>query len=169
MSTLGRAFVGAAFGILCAWAALPLSLCLYHDRREAITLAICFLFIGLPLIALLGGLPALILSWMHAALLGRFAERAGSVGRIRRVGVLLGIPLGVVVLCIVLGMVGEKTTVSSDLCPYILSALAGGAGLGWGASHDLRPSRSAPALREAPISVGRQGAPFFDNRLRRAA
>jgi hypothetical protein len=111
-------------------------------------------------------------AWIHAVQLETWAPKARTVGHIRKVGVMLGLPLGVANLVLVFGVIalfrGPDETSLLTLGPWLLPALAGGAGLGWGVTFGLTPGRAArvrtPARPRLPRRIRRNGPLFFDNR-----
>ena len=178
MNTAGRTFAGAVLGVLCASAAFSLTVFVHPDSRLANTSILWVALFTLPVMAILAGPGAVFLAWLHAELLGRFARHAGSASKIQRVGILLGLPLGMANLVFVFAVLGllrgtEESSMraTSDWIPFVFSALAGGAGLGWGATLELKPGRRAskgPVRRVAPPVSRRDGPPFFDHRASRA-
>jgi len=92
---------------------------------------------------------------------GRAVARAGAA-----------LPLGLANLALAWGVIclirERSLTVDAEVLPWLIPAIAGGAGLGWGVTIGLTPGRAAPAratvrprLRRA---IRRDGPPFFDNR-----
>src|SRR6185503_1648270 len=129
------------------------------------------MLVVLPFLAILAGPGAFLLSCLHAFQMERWAPRARSVGHLRQVGILLGLPLGLANLALVFGLTafftGEKAFLSATLAPWLIPALAGGAGLGWGVTFGLTPGRAArvriPARPRRMRAFRRDGPPFFDN------
>ena len=155
---IGRTVAGATLAVLFAWIALPVAIGLRPGQSNAAETAVMVFVFCLPVIAICAGPPALLLAALHSALLARFARRGHTLRRIRRVGILLGMPLGVANLCIVFGCFGAITSdavrmTGSEWMPFVVAALAGGAGLGWGASFGIRPGPAPiprPAFRVRP-------------------
>ncbi|MBI3858056.1 MAG: hypothetical protein HY293_20440 [Planctomycetes bacterium] len=173
MTTSARAFAGAALGVLFASAAFPLGMALLGGRVAESALFIAILI--LPVMAVCAGPGAWVLAYIHSALLEHFARGAASRKSILRRAILLGLPLGVGNLIVTLfglalisGEVVHLTGRAEDIFPYLISALAGGAGLGWGCTLELRPGR-VPAPRPVRKVGRRDGAPFFDSRISRRA
>ncbi len=179
MTAARRAGTGALLGILAASLATP-AVGLF-GRSATWGFGPVFYLAAMPLVlifmAALAGPGAFLLAWIHAVNLESWAPRARSVGGIRRTGVLLGLPLGVanlVLVLIVLSHLSHQTVESlPELAPWLLPAIAGGAGLGWGVTIGLTPGRAAPArttARPMPMrQFRRDGPPFFDNRPSRRA
>jgi hypothetical protein len=174
MTTPGRVGAGAALGVLAASLAFP---ALGFFRRPGEWGIGPLFYLGaMPLVilfmAVLAGPGAFLLSWIHAVKMEDWAPKARSVGHLRNVGVLLGLPLGVanlLLVFIVLRFLGARNHESIlALAPWLIPALAGGAGLGWGVTLGLTPGRAAPArttARPRPArKLRRDGPPFFDNR-----
>jgi hypothetical protein len=177
MTTPGRVGAGAALGILAASLAMPAVG--FFKRPGEWGLGPEFYLAAMPLVllftAILAGPGAFLLSWVHAVRMESWAPKARSFGHLRRVGVLLGLPLGVANLALVfgaLGFLGVRNHISIlILAPWLIPALAGGAGLGWGVTIGLTPGRAAPArttARPRPTrKLRRDGPPFFDTRVSR--
>lgn len=120
--------------------------------------------------AAFAGPGALLLAWIHAVLMEAWAPKARSVRHLRYVGMLLGLPLGVANLLLayrIILLCGLHPDPLWTMVPWVIPALAGGAGLGWGVTVGLTPGRAArvrtPA-RPRPRRIRRDGPPFFDNR-----
>lgn len=176
MTTAGRAVSGASLGIVAASLAFPV-LGLFRRPGEW-DIGPGFYFMAMPLVllfmAILAGPGALLFAWIHAVQLEAWAPKARSVGHLKRVGVVLGLPLGVANLILVLGILalcGRRTDYPLwTLGPWLIPALAGGAGLGWGVTAGLTPGRAArvrtPARPRPRLArrIRRDGPPFFDDR-----
>jgi len=149
MTTLDRTIHGAATGVLAAWLAFP-AMFSFFDPSQKIEPAIALVMMPFILFFLVisAGPGALVLAWIHATQLARWAPRAGTRRQIRQVGILLGIPLGIVNLAIVfsvpvfLGGHDPQGMLDQRLVPWLIPAIAGGAGLGWGATIGLEPGRT---------------------------
>ena len=142
MTTGGRIWTGAGMGILGATLGYTAMLAGRTDLSH--------LLLALPeifLIMLLSAGPgALVLSVLHASLMGRWAPRASSRGQIRIVGILLGMFLGVANLIVSFEALllawggGHRTNVySPQMALLLIPAVAGGAGAGWGVTLGLNP------------------------------
>jgi len=86
---------------------------------------------------------AVLFSHVHALQMERLALRARNLAQIRIVGILLGIPLGIANLApaYVAGSLlnGKPLNLSAEMMPWLIPAVAGGAGLGWGVTLGLQP------------------------------
>jgi len=119
----------------------------YLSPNESLSVedAIGILLIVFPFLVHVAGPGALLLSWFHAAQMGRWAHRARSPRQIRIVAVLLGLPLGIVNLLLAFDILelffGDsiRSKVPTEMAPWLVPAIAGGAGLGYGISHNLKP------------------------------
>ena len=164
-----RALAGTALGLAFAWATLPLTLAV---DRQGMTGSMIFAIVlfAYPIMVIFAGPGALALGWIHSAMLDRFTRRARTRKEIVRVGILLGLPLGVAVFVLSL-VVGSRLyggtsghgTFRNESFVWLLPSLAGGAGLGWGTTFDLKPGRPEPPRLVRRVR-GREGPPFFDNR-----
>ena len=171
MTTIGRACSGTGLGILAATLAFPI-LGLF-DSGKGWKLEPIFWFAILPLVlpvmAILAGPGAFLLSCVHAVKMESWAPKARSVAHLRKVGILLALPLGVANLILALGLLrlwnGRDDFQLLELAPWLIPALAGGAGLGWGVTRGLRPDRERPrpTLHRAR-KIRRNGPPFFGTR-----
>jgi hypothetical protein len=168
-----RIWSGTGLGILAATLATPAMFTFFgkpefllHPSRLLTTL-----FFALLILTIFAGPGALVLSWIHAEQMERWARRARTVRDIRQLGVLLGMPLGVANLVLVVtavalifGKFSPEVMLTPAALVYLIPAVAGGAGLGWGVCIGLRPGR-APAKRPLPRPrLRRDGPPFFDKR-----
>lgn len=177
MTTIGRALRGTTLGILAAWLAFPAMATFYNSgwQLKSVTALVLMPFI-LLFLALFSGPGAFLLSCIHARQMENWAPRARTVRQIRKVGVLLGLPLGVANLVLVFGIFalldGQTLTVTAERLPWLIPAIAGGAGLGWGVTSGLKPGCARPTpghvvRRTRPPLLRRNGPPFFDNRASR--
>lgn len=152
MSRSTRTLTGAGLGVLAA------SIWMLPVLAERMPLSEAFgKLLGLLLfMGLLTGPGALLLSWIHAAQMGKFARRAGSKAAILTLGTVLGMPLGVANLVLLFFVIGalfrfglDTLFLTTIFFKLLVPALAGGAGLGLGASLGLEPQSSE--RRTAPI------------------
>jgi hypothetical protein len=162
-------------GVLAAWLGFPAMASFYYRPGQNWDLLgglVLFGFI-LPFVAIFAGPGAFLLACLHARQMGNWAPRARSVGHIRRVGILLGMPLGVANLALVFGVFSFLNNgtilLRPELGPWLIPAVAGGAGLGWGVTFGLRPGTGRPKPTRIvrptrPPALRRDGPPFFDNR-----
>ena len=151
MTILMRAFQGTAVGLL--WALLSVPAALPFSRfckgPEYVIFGFSLAVMMSPLLALLFGPGAYLLSLIHASLMELWARCARTTRAIRIAGVLLGLPLGLANLILVFGILAAGGSSMGDLTLtrehliLIIPALAGGAGLGWGVTSDLLPHRRA--------------------------
>jgi hypothetical protein len=176
MTTGGRVASGASLGVVAASLVFPM-LGLFRRPGEW-DIGPGFYFMAMPLVligmAVLAGPGAVFFAWVHALRMETWAPKARTVGHLRKVGILLGLPLGVANLllaCGFLALCGANTDYPLwTLGPWLLPALAGGAGLGWGVTFGLTPGRAARVRTPArprprlPRRIRRNGPPFFDNR-----
>src|SRR4029079_16535125 len=97
MTTIRRVWMGTTCGLLAAWLAFPAMLSCYWRPGDKLDLAPMFAFVVflLPFLTILPGPGAFLLSWLHAVRMQSWAPRARTVRQLRKVGVLLGLPLGV--------------------------------------------------------------------------
>lgn len=177
MTTARRACLGTELGVLAAWLAFPAMASFYPwpGRSAEWGLMLVLWLYTLPFLAILAAPGAFILACIHAAKMEAWAPRAGSVAHIRRVGVLLGLPLGVANLALVYAALSALSPrgipLAPEMAPWLIPAVAGGAGLGWGVTIGLTPGRAALARKAArprlPRKPRRDGPPFFDNRATR--
>jgi len=172
MTTGMRAFRGTVVGLLWALLALPGAMTFApHHGGAAEYLVLCFVMtlILSPFIAVLFGPGAFLLSYIHATQMERWASRARAPREVRKISVLLGMPLGVGSLILPLWVVAffggwlNELTLKPELLFLAIPALAGGAGMGWGVTSELTPPRPRPR----PV-IRRNGPPFFDDRRRAA-
>ena len=171
MTTFGRAFSGTALGILAASLAFPF-VGLFEPASgwklgPAFYLAMMpFVLLFMPVFA---GPGAFLLACVHPVKMEAWAPRARTLNQLRRVGVLLALPLGVANLALVFGVFslfnGKLVVPVMELAPWLIPAIAGGAGLGWGVTFDLRPGNIVRRTR--PPVLRHNGPPFFDNRASR--
>ena len=152
MSTGQRIWAGTGLGILAATLATPAMVSFQTSQYSLEGLAATLLY-ALLILTIFAGPGALVLSMIHAAQMERWARKARTVREIRQVGVLLGMPLGVVNLVLVLTAVAlifkqdpQKLLLTPGFLLYMIPAVAGGAGLGWGVCLGLRPG-NAPVGR----------------------
>lgn len=172
MTTIGRACRGTEWGLLAAWMALPAMSTFYPRFGWSHSPGAMLVFMGMAFVVMgfLAGPGAFLLSCVHARQMENWAPRARSVGHIRRIGILLGMPLGVANLALVFlipALAGEGFKVTVEMAPWLIPAIAGGAGLGWGVTTGLRPGCERPkpdVRRKLPTSLRRDGPPLFDNR-----
>lgn len=176
-TTLRRACLGTELGIMAAWLAFPAMATFYW--RPGMTVdpggGVILWLITLPFLVILAAPGAIILASIHAVQMEAWAPRARSIGDLRILSILLGLPLGVVNLALIFGalsLLANRSVVPwLELAPWLLPALAGGAGLGWGVTIGLTPGRAAPArttARPRPMrKLRRDGPPFFDTRASR--
>ncbi len=151
MTTFRRAFRGTAVGLLWALLAVPAALPFsqYCKGPEYVIAGFSLVVMMSPILALLFGPGAYLLSLIHASLMERWARRARTTRKIRIVGVLLGMPLGIANLILTFGTLASfgssmgKLTITPELLIVIIPALAGGAGMGWGVTTELLPDRRA--------------------------
>ena len=182
MTTMRRVWMGTVLGILAAWLAFPAMLSFYWRPGDKLDLVPMLGFVVgiLPFLTILAGPGAFLLSLLHACQMESWAPRARTVRQIRKVGVLLGLPLGVanLILPFVLFTMFKNgdLSVTAEMLQWLLPALAGGAGLGWGVTIGLKPDPVRPARvvrRTFRPRLRRNGPPFFDNRparmIRRAS
>ena len=151
MTTMRRVWMGTMLGLFAAWLAFPAMLSFYWRPGDKLDLMGMFAFVAgiLPFLTILAGPGAFLLSWLHAIQMENWAPRARNVRHLRKVGVLLGLPLGVANLILPLVLLtmfrGGSLNVTAEMLPWVIPALAGGAGLGWGVTIGLTPGRAAPA------------------------
>lgn len=149
MTTGGRIWAGAAMGIVAATLAWPAMFSVAYGSNTGMTFAYMLsklpeFFFGLLVFA---GPGALVLSCLHACLMERWAPRARTTRQIRTVGILVGMLLGIANLMLVLEAVsliwggGKQHFYSPQMAPWLIPAVAGGAGAGWGATLGLKPGR----------------------------
>ena len=171
MTTLDRTVLGAGLGVLTASLAFPATG--FFGRGEGFDLiaSIAIIALVLPFMAVLAGPGAILLAWIHAVQMERWARRARTIREIRTLSVLLGLPLGVANLVLVFGVYfslqHQHLVFTSHMAPWLLPAVAGGAGLGWGVTRGLKPGvapRMQVVRRPPPPIPRREGPPFFDNR-----
>jgi hypothetical protein len=177
MNPFGRICRGTLWGVLAAWLGFPAMASFYGHPGMSLELGpmLATMVLVLPFLAILATPGAFLLSCLHAYQMERWAPRARSVGHLRQVGILLGLPLGVANLALVFALTaffaGQKPLLSANVAPWLIPALAGGAGLGWGVTIGLTPGRAAPArttARPRPMrKLRRDGPPFFDDRASR--
>ena len=137
-----RALAGTALGLAFAWATLPLTL--YVDRQGMTgSMIFAIVLFAYPLMVIFAGPGALALGWIHSALLDRFARRARTRKEIVRVGILLGLPLGVAVFVLSL-VVGARSSAERRV--------TGRSGTNRSSGFS-RPSRAAPAWDGARRSI----------------
>ena len=178
MTTIGRAWRGTWCGIMAAAVTFPFVVAFQHGPRNLFEafLVLCVFAYALPVLAILAGPGAFLLSWIHALQMESWCPHAVSVAQIRRVSVLLGLPLGVanLVLVFAVGLLlhGKSLNWTASMLPLLVPALAGGLGLGWGVTAGLIPGNARRTQIVRP-ALRRDGPPFFDNRAthphRRAA
>ena len=177
MTTVGRVFSGAGLGVLCAFLGFP---AMYSFQPWSKGYGALFVVLAwmLPILTVFAGPGALLLSWIHTLQMERWACRALTRNEIRKLGVLLGIPLGIANLILTFAVVAvlsgaqlREFAVSPQMLPWLIPAVAGGAGLGWGVTLGLTPGRAArvrtPARPRRMRALRRDGPPFFDNRASR--
>lgn len=176
MTMTQRAFAGTGLGILFGVLTIPATVQVFLPAGPKVNVValVLILILGLPVIAILTGPAAFLMSCIHAARMVPVARRARSLAEIRVTSVLLGLPLGVAALLLTIGIgafvSGEdlrKLILTPEIAAWMIPAAAGGAGIGLGVTTGLRPG-NAPPPPPRPLHT-RVGAPFFDNRLRRAA
>ena len=178
MKTLSRACTGTAMAILCACLASP-TVIWFADKpwRGPLTSAL-FLLILVPALTMLAGPGVFLLAWIHAVQMECWSPRARTLAQLRKVGVLTGLPLGVGAMVLTSALLcllsGRPLSFSSEMAAWLIPALAGGAGLGWGVTIGLvsETLQAEPRTPRRPL-IRRDGPPFFDNRpartVRRAA
>lgn len=156
MTTTLRAFRGTVIGLLWAFLALPAALPFSHycEGLDFVVMGIGLALLMSPFLVVLFGPGAYLLSLIHAFWMERWAEHARTRSGIRIVGVLLGMPLGLINLMATFFIMAHfngslgNLTVTRDLLVVVIPALAGGAGLGWGITGKLLPQR--PLTRPRP-------------------
>ena len=158
MTTTGRACRGTEWGLLAAWLALP-AMSTFYPRfgwNVGPGAMLAFMAFAFFVMAILAGPGAFLLACVHAWQMENWAPRARSVGHIRGIGVLLGMPLGVANLALVFmipALAGQGFKVTAEMAPWLIPAIAGGAGLGWGATTGLRPGCERPRPNVRPRRV----------------
>jgi len=175
MTNGNRAFLGAALGVLFGYGAFLGMIVLGPKQPGYLSTgaALLYLFFMFPVVLAATGPGALLLSWIHAIRMTRYARGARTAGGIRTAGILLGLPLGVanLILCAALlaQALGQRqhSVEAADLSVFLLLGAISGAGMGWGATIGLVPGASRPT--PDPSALRRDGPPFFDGRPRRAA
>jgi hypothetical protein len=178
MTTNMRAFRGTVVGLLWAFLATPLALPFspYCREVERVIQGFALVLAMSPILALLFGPGAYLLSLIHAACMEGWASRSRATRQIRIVGLLLGMPLGVANLLLTLIILAhfkgslDELTLTWEVLVLIIPSLAGGAGIGWGVTSELLPQRPQPRPLPRPRpAIRRNGPPFFDERSRRVS
>ena len=148
MNTLGRTLAGAGMGIVAATLAWPAMFSVANGGRTGMTFS--HMLTQMPEIFFIqlvfAGPGALLLSWIHASMMARWARRTRTRREIRIAGIVLGILLGVANLMLTFEAVGllwgapmHERLFTTQMTPYLIPAAAGGVGAGWGVTLGLKP------------------------------
>lgn len=148
MTTGGRIWAGAGMGIAAATLAWPAMFSVAYGSNTGMTFA--YMLSKLPgaffSLLVFAGPGAVVLSCLHACLMERWAPQAPTTRHIRVAGILTGMFLGIVNLVLTFEAVWliwagrlMEGPLDPKMAPWLIPAVAGGAGLGWGATLGLKP------------------------------